>query len=98
MKKGQDFDTLRINMDKMPKPKNKEGLSGERCNNCGGYGYTVGMNGAHIYCKDCGRTGVKMPTMMDLVKRITALEEDLKKLRTAIIHSPIGIELRGDKK
>jgi hypothetical protein len=76
---------IHMNLSDYPTPKNTNGLSGEKCNNCGGYGYTVGLNGKHIDCAECEKTGVRMPTKRDLMKRIVTLELDMNKLREAVL-------------
>jgi hypothetical protein len=82
---GQEHTEVRINMAKLPKPANITGIAGEKCNNCGGYGFTVGMNGKHIDCAQCEKTGVKLPTIRELQTQISELKLDLSALRKAIL-------------
>lgn len=93
----QKFDKVFINTAILPKGKNLTGILGEKCNNCGGYGYTVGLKGTSINCKDCEGTGVKSPTIRELQNQISDVKKDLDNLRRAIMKT-LGIrEIDSDK-
>lgn len=76
----------------LPAAKNTDGLLGEKCNNCGGYGYTMSIGGKSAGCQDCDQTGVKLPTRRELQNQIIEIRKDLKNLRKAILDS-IGIKV-----
>lgn len=61
-------------------PKNSDGALGDRCNNCGGYGYTTGIKGNSLGCFDCEGTGIKLQTRQELTTRIDKIESMLKNL------------------
>jgi len=74
-----------INTDSLPEPKNIDGVLGEKCNNCGGYGYTMGIKGKSLSCEECERTGVKLPTRRELQTQISEIRKDLQMLRKAVL-------------
>ena len=76
----------------LPSAKNVNGVLGEKCNNCGGFGYTIGLKGTQLNCVDCEKTGVKLPTRRELQNQISEIRKDLHNLRKAILDS-IGIKV-----
>lgn len=68
-------------------PKNLDGSLGPKCNNCGGFGYTMGLKGKTIQCAYCDATGVKTPTNRELQDQVSEIKDDLKKLRKALIEN-----------
>lgn len=62
-------------------PRNHMGDLGERCNNCGGIGFTNSISGGSIQCRDCFKTGVKAPDVYEMQATITRLEKELKSLK-----------------
>ena len=93
-------ETIRIDTDRLPPGANLDSSKGEKCNNCGGFGYTVGLKGTKIDCQLCGKTGVKQPTLAELAARMTTLEVDNRKLKKALIATleavgaPMPLEVR----
>lgn len=57
-----------------------DGSKGAVCNNCGGYGFTNGLNGAALGCQHCEQTGIQLPSRLELQKQITELQEMLKQI------------------
>lgn len=77
---------------------NVGGTKGEVCNNCGGYGFTLGLKGVKLTCHDCGQTGVKELTMAELSALVQSLKQDLTLLKLAIVETlqSKGVELKTD--
>jgi hypothetical protein len=71
----------------LPAPKNTNGVLGEKCNNCGGFGYTMGLNGKTLNCGDCEETGIKLPTRRELQTQISDIKKDLFDLKKALINT-----------
>ena len=76
----------------LPQAKNANGILGEKCNNCGGFGYTMSIKGNSLSCSECEQTGVKLPTRRELQNQISEMKQDLHNLRKAILDS-IGIKV-----
>lgn len=55
--------------------KNASGKLGEICNNCAGYGFTLGISGTDHGCHDCDQSGVKQPTKAELSNEIKRLNK-----------------------
>lgn len=72
--------------------KNTNGVAGKKCNNCGGFGFTMGLQGNKLDCKYCDKTGVELPTIRELQDQISLLRQDLFMLRKALIET---LESRG---
>lgn len=82
---------LTIDPTKLKEGKNVTGILGEKCNNCGGFGYTLSLKGGNLDCQVCEKTGVKLPTIRELQTEISAMKQDLHNLRQAIIKE-LGIK------
>lgn len=67
--------------------KNTDGISGKKCNNCSGYGFTMGITGGKIDCLKCDKTGVELPTLRELQTQISIINKDLEQLKQALIHT-----------
>lgn len=67
--------------------KNADGHLGPICNNCGGFGYTLGLKGERGGggCHQCNQTGVATPTNQDLENRVASLETEIRGLKNLII-------------
>lgn len=78
---------LYLRNDLVGEAKNLNGQVGEKCNNCGGFGFTMSIQNKKLNCKDCNGTGVANISMADILKRIVALEQDNARLRQAIIET-----------
>lgn len=76
---------INIGPDVFKDAKNISGKNGEKCNNCGGYGFTMGIKGEKLPCKDCDETGVKAISNRELQARVIALETNMENLRQAIL-------------
>ena len=87
MEPNQKIETVRMVVDPniINEGKNTQGQLGEKCNNCGGYGFTLSLNGSKLLCKDCEGLGVKMPTKIELQKQINDIKDDLTKLKQALL-------------
>lgn len=80
----------------IPPGKNVSGILGEKCNNCGGFAYTMSIGGKQLKCDECEQTGVKLPTRRELQTQISEMKQDLHNLRKAILDS-IGIKVAKPK-
>lgn len=78
--------------------KNIDGVRGEKCNNCGGFAFTMGVDGKRIPCKECEETGVKLPTIRELQTQVSDLREDLAFLRQALKETLAthGLQIKSD--
>lgn len=66
--------------------KNADGHLGPKCNNCAGFGYTLGIAGSDHGCRDCNQTGVAAMTNAELQTEVLALHEKIDKLAKLIIN------------
>lgn len=64
--------------------KNTDGVLGDKCNNCGGFGFTMSMKGK-LGCNQCDQTGVRLPTNRELQDQISVLKKDLSILKKALL-------------
>lgn len=78
---------LHINPSLISKAKNSDGHLGEKCNNCGGFGFTMGLKGTILQCKICEQTGVKLPSLRELQTQISNLKKDLHLLKKALLET-----------
>lgn len=80
---------MRVYMDSsiLEGAKNTDGVAGKKCNNCGGFGFTMGLQGNKLDCKYCDKTGVELPTIRELQDQISDLKKDLHMLRKALIET-----------
>lgn len=65
--------------------KNADGHLGPVCNNCGGYGYTLGIGGTDSGCRDCGQTGVAAMTNRELQAEVLSLHKKMDSLAKIIL-------------
>ena len=75
--------------------KNIDGIEGYKCNNCGGYGFTMNIKGGRIPCKDCDQTGVRLPDNRELQNQVSRLSREIDGLKKALIKTLAdgGVEL-----
>lgn len=76
---------IAIDPTSLPAPKNTNGVLGNKCNNCGGFGYTLGLNSKQLVCVECESTGVQLPTKRELQTQISDLKKDMFELKKALI-------------
>lgn len=78
--------TLNVDVDKLKKQgaKNTRGELGPVCNNCGGYGFTLGFNGS-LGCHYCNQTGVAAMTNHELQHQVVNLGKQMVELKELII-------------
>ena len=84
MKKLQEI-KLHINPNLINEAKNADGSLGEKCNNCGGFGFTMSIGSGKLGCKDCEQTGVKLLSLKDLQDQMNDMKKDLKGLKEALV-------------
>lgn len=65
--------------------KNATGLLGPICNNCAGYGFTLGISGTDNGCHYCNQTGVSQPTTSSIEDRVASLELEIRGLKNIIL-------------
>lgn len=78
---------LHINPNLIKDAKNIDGVLGEKCNNCGGFGFTMNTKGSKLGCGQCEQTGVRLPTNRELQTQISALKKDLHLLKKALLET-----------
>lgn len=86
-KHDQDKIALVLDSNASKGAKNIDGSKGEKCNNCGGFGYTLGLRGEKLSCKECDGEGVKLLTRKELQNQVFDLKQDLKHLKQALIET-----------
>lgn len=64
--------------------KNVDGHLGPKCNNCAGFGFTLGIAGTDHGCNDCNQTGVAAMTNAQLQEKVIGLETKLDELLVII--------------
>jgi hypothetical protein len=87
MKKKPVEIKLRLDPNLNKDAKNLHGQMGAKCNNCGGYGFTMSIQGAKITCQDCQQTGVRELTNRELQQQIISIGTDLQGLRQALVET-----------
>lgn len=65
--------------------KNTDGHMGPKCNNCGGFGFTLGISGSDHGCKHCDQTGVAAMTNKELQTEVLSLHDKIDSLAKIII-------------
>lgn len=65
--------------------KNADGHLGPKCNNCAGFGYTLGISGRDHGCSNCGQTGVRAMTNQELQTEVLSLRNKIDELAAIII-------------
>ena len=82
----------------MESAKNTDGILGDKCDSCGGFGFTISTQGKKLSCIFCESTGVKLPTNKELQQQISDLRKDLYILKKALLDTlgMNGVEIRKD--
>lgn len=86
-------DQIHIVPQNLPPAQNLDGAKGGKCNNCGGFGYTMGLKGVTLNCTFCQGTGARQVSPAELEARLSAVEQDLAMLRQAILSTVEAGEL-----
>jgi hypothetical protein len=89
MSKAKDI-RLHFKPEDMEHQKNTTGTLGAKCNNCGGYGFTMKLGGGRLDCKYCEHTGVKEPTPREIQEQISGINSDLRELKEALLKTLVG--------
>lgn len=65
--------------------KNTDGHLGPKCNNCGGFGFTLGIAGTDHGCKYCNQTGIASLSNAELQTIVVDLAQQITELKNIII-------------
>lgn len=84
---SEQIEEVHIQEDQMHHQKNTDGHLGPKCNNCGGFGFTLTFGGPSnsAGCKDCNQTGVATMTNAELQAAVIELKQTLAEVKELII-------------
>lgn len=80
---------IHIKEEQMHHQKNTDGHLGPKCNNCGGFGFTLTFGGVSnsAGCKDCNQTGVATMSNAELQAALIEMKQDFADLKAIILKS-----------